>query len=596
MANSSIVLSNLDFDTLKNTFKSYLKSQDRFNDYDFDGANINVLLDILAYNTFHNSFYLNMVGNEMFLDSAQLRDSVVSHAKELNYVPQSFRSAQANVNISIQSTDTAKRSIVIPKGTSFTSRSLDKNFTFTVSDNIVISDYALTANQTILTFTGQNITLYEGYYVNDTYTYTYNNPTRLLISNKNVDISSVTVTVLEDSGAATIVYQRATSLFDLDKDSRVFFVQGAEGDSYEIVFGDGVTGRRPKNNSVVSIEYRVCNGELPNGCRTFVPDTTINGETNITVLTNSPAAGGTVYESVESIKYNAPRHFTSQERAITTEDYETLLKLNFPEINTVTAYGGEDLDPPQFGKVYVSVDLKEVDALPDIKRLEYYRFLKPRSPVSIDPVFVDPEYTYLGVASKVNYNLNVTSLSADDIKTIVGSSILLYAQNNLNNFNRTFRYSKLIQAIDASQISIISNETDITIIKVITPEVGKFLTFDVNYNIPLTVERQTTQRANQFSVYSSFINYKGIKSFIRDDGNGTLYVLSAATEAVIDTVGTVDYDKGFLQFSNFKIDSFFGSGLKFYAYPRDKDISTINNVILNIVEEDLSINVVPVRA
>jgi hypothetical protein len=593
MANSSIVLTNLDFDTIKSTFKSYLQSQDRFNDYDFDGSNINVLLDVLAYNTYHNAFYLNMVGNEMFLDSAQLRDSVVSHAKELNYVPQSFRSAQANVNINIVSTDTNKRSVVIPKGTTFTSRLLDKNYTFSVDENIIVSEYTLIDNT--ISFTGKNITLFEGYYVNDTYTYTYGTPSKLIISNKNVDISSLSVTVVEDSGASTLVYKRATSMFDLTKDSLVFFVQGAESDSYEIVFGDGVTGRRPKNNSIISIEYRISNGELPNGCNRFVPDSTIQGETNINVTTNSAAAGGNVYETTESIKYNAPRHFTSQERAITTEDYETLLKINFPEINTVTAYGGEDLDPPQFGKVYVSVDLKEVDALPDIKKLEYYRFLKPRSPVSIDPVFVDPEYTYLGVTSKVNYNVNITALTADDIKTIAGSAILLYAENTLNNFNRTFRYSKLIQAIDNSQVSVISNETDITVIKIATPEIGKFLTFDINYNIPLTVEQQSTQRTNQFSVYTSFIQYKGIKAFIRDNGNGSLNVLSAATEALIDTVGTIDYDKGLLQFSNFKIDSFFGAGIKFYAYPRNKDISTINNFILNIVEEDISITAVAIR-
>lgn len=593
MANSSIVLTNLDFDTIKSTFKSYLQSQDRFNDYDFDGSNINVLLDVLAYNTYHNAFYLNMVGNEMFLDSAQLRDSVVSHAKELNYVPQSFRSAQANVNVSIVSTDTTKRSIVIPKGTTFTSRLLDKNYTFSVDENIIISDFTLSG--TTVSFTGKNITLYEGYYVNDTYTYTYGTPSKLIISNKNVDISSLTATIVEDTGSTTLVYKRATSMFDLTKDSQVFFVQGAESDSYEIVFGDGVTGRRPKNNSIVSIEYRISNGELPNGCNKFVPDSTIQGETRIDVTTNSVAAGGNVYETTESIKYNAPRHFTTQERAITTEDYETLLKLNFPEINTVTAYGGEDLNPPQFGKVYVSVDLKEVDALPDIKRLEYYRFLKPRSPVSIDPVFVDPEYTYLGITSKVNYNVNITSLTADDIKTITGTAILLYAENTLNNFNRTFRYSKLIQAIDSSQVSVISNETDITIIKIATPEVGKFLTFDINYNIPLTVEQQSTQRSNQFSVYSSYIQYKGIKAFIRDNGDGLLNVLSAATEATIDTVGTIDYDTGLLQFSNFKIDSFFGAGIKFYAYPRNKDISTINNVILNIIEEDIAITAVAIR-
>jgi len=592
MANSSIILSNLDFDTLKNTFSSYLKSQDRFNDYDFDGANINVLLDLLAYNTFQNNFYLNMVGNEMFLDSAQLRDSVVSHAKELNYVPQSFKSSQAKVNITVTSTNTAKRSLVIPKGFSFSSRLINKNYTFTVPENIVISDYVLSDNKVV--FTGRDITLFEGYYVNDSYTYTYNNAQRLLITNKNVDISSLIVTVIEDAGATVTNYSRATSLFDLDSASKVFFVQGAENDSYEIVFGDGVSGTRPKNNSVIQIEYRLSNGQLPNGCNSFTPDGPIQGEVNVVVQTISPASGGTVSESIESIKYNAPRHFTTQERAITTEDYETLLKLNFPEVNTVTAYGGEDLDPPQFGKVYVSVDLKDVDALPDIKRQEYYRFLKPRSPVSIDPVFVNPEYTYLGVRSKVNYNLNVTSLSVDDIKTIVGAAIIQYALNNLNNFNRTFRYSKLIQAIDNSQVSIISNETDINVIKIIQPATSKFLTFDVKYNIPLAIEKPTLD-ATQFSVYSSFIVYKGIKSFIRDDGEGSLNVLSAASEAVIDTVGTIDYDTGLLQFSNFKIDSFAGPGIKFYAYPRNKDISTINNVILNIIEEDLNITVVSVR-
>jgi hypothetical protein len=533
-----------------------------------------------------------MVGNEMFLDSAQLRDTVVSHAKELNYTPQSFRSAQANVDVTITSSDLSKRSIVVPKGTTFTSRSLNRNFTFSVNENIVIDEYTVSSNTVV--FTGRNISLYEGYYVNDTFTYTYGTQSPLIISNKNVDISSINVTVIEDSGATTLVYQRAASLFDLDNNSRVFFVQGAETDSYEIVFGDGVSGRRPKNNSIVTVEYRICNGELPNGCNKFVPDTSIQNETNIVVTTNASAGGGTVYESIESIKYNAPRHFTTQERAITTEDYETLLKLNFPEINTVTAYGGEDLDPPQFGKVYVSVDLKEVDALPDIKRQEYYRFLKPRSPVSIDPVFVDPEYTYLGVASKVNYNLNVTSLAVDDIKTIVGAAVLQFALNTLNNFNRTFRYSKLIQAIDSSQVSIVSNETDISVIKVVLPVTGKFLTFDVFYNIPLAVEKPTLD-ATQFSVYSSPIIYKGIKALIRDNGEGSVNVISAASEAVIDTVGTIDYDMGLLQFSNFKIDDFTGAGIKFYAYPRNKDISTINNVILNIIEEDLSITVVPVR-
>lgn len=593
-ANSSIVLSSLDFDTIKNTFKSYLKTQDRFKDYDFEGSNMSVLLDILSYNTFHNAFYLNMVGSEMFLDSAQLRDSVVSHAKELNYVPRSFKSAQANVNVSIISNVTNKRSIVIPKGYTFTSRFGPRNFTFSTAENIIISEYTQNAGRTQLTFTGANIPIYEGYYVADNYTYSTIDPQRFIISNKNVDTSSITVNVMEDVGATTLVYNRAQSLFDINSTSQVFFVQGAENDSYEIVFGDGVNGRMPKNNSVITVEYRVSNGELPNGSSSFTPDATIDDESDITVITNQSASGGAISESLESIKYNAPRHFNTQERAITTEDYETLLKINFPEVNAVTAYGGENLDPPQFGKVYVAVDLNEVDSLPQVKIDQYYNFLKPRSPVSIDPVFVDPEYTYIQVKSTVNYNVNITRLSTEDIKTITKSAIINYAQTNLNNFNRIFRYSKLVQAVDTSQASIISNETDIKVIKVLVPETGTLLTFDVNFRIPLSITYGTDGKG--YSISSTVFNYKGNKAVLKDDGISSIQVISASTGQLIEAVGKIDYDTGLLQFSNFKIDSYIGAGIKIYASPKYKDLSTINNVILNIIEEDVEITAVAVRA
>jgi len=593
-ANSSIVLSSLDFDTIKNTFKSYLKTQDRFKDYDFDGSNMSVLLDILSYNTFHNAFYLNMVGSEMFLDSAQLRDSVVSHAKELNYVPRSFKSSQANVSVTVTSNVLNKRSIVIPKGYTFTSRFGPRNFTFSTAENIIISDYTQNAGRTQLTFIGANIPIYEGYYVADNYTYSSTDPQRFIISNKNVDTSSITVNIMEDVGATTLVYNRAQSLFDINSTSQVFFVQGAENDSYEIVFGDGVNGRMPKNNSVITIEYRVSNGELPNGCSTFTPDATIDDESAISITTNQSASGGAISESLESIKYNAPRHFNTQERAITTEDYETLLKINFPEVNAVTAYGGENLDPPQFGKVFVAVDLNEVDSLPKVKIDQYYNFLKPRSPVSIDPVFVDPEYTYIQVKSTVNYNVNITRLSTEDIKTITKSAIINYAQTNLNNFNRIFRYSKLVQAVDTSQASIISNETDIKIIKVFVPQTGTLLTFDVKFRIPLSITYGTDGKG--YSISSTVFNYKGNKAVLKDDGVSSIQVISASSGQFIEAVGKIDYDTGLLQFSNFKIDSYVGAGIKIYASPKYKDLSTINNVILNIIEEDVEITAVAVRA
>jgi len=589
-ANSSIVLSNIDFDTHKNTLKQYLRSQTRFQDYDFEGSNMNVLLDVLSYNTFHNMFYLNMVASEMFLDTAQIRDSVVSHAKELNYTPRSFKSAEANVNIVVTTSDTTKRTIPVARGTTFTSRYSNRNFTFTVNENTVISDYIINPNNTI-TFTGSNISLYEGYFINDTFTYTADTTQRFIITNRNVDISSIAVTVIEDVGATIQTYTRASSLFNIDSASKVFFVQPCENDSYEIVFGDGTTGRTPKDNSVISVEYRISNGQLPNGANVFRADTTIDNETNIVVTVNSPASLGSVSETIDEIKYNAPRHFTTQERAVTTEDYENLLKLNFTEVNAVSAYGGEDLNPPQFGKVFVAVDLKEVDGIPEIKKDEYYRFLKPRSPVSIDPVFVDPGYTYIGVTSTVKYNINVTKLSAQDIKTLVVSSITRYALDNLNNFNRVFRYSNVVEAIDNTQQAIISNETSIKVIKVITPTLGVDNIFTVDFQIPLDTTQSSARGG--YAITSSRFIYNGSRATLQDSGNGVLNIVSGSGAVIID-VGAVDYETGLVQISKFNVSQYDGAGIKIRAEPRNKDIQVVNNVILNIIDDDIDVNVLAV--
>ena len=590
-ANSSIILSNIDFDTHKNTLKQYLKSQTRFQDYDFEGSNMNVLLDVLSYNTYHNMFYLNMVASEMFLDTAQIRDSVVSHAKELNYTPRSFKSAEANVNITITSTDLAKRSIPIARGTTFTSRFNNKNFTFSIGESVVVTDYTINNSASTISFIGTDITLYEGYFVNDSFTFTSDKTERFILTNKNCDISSIAVTVIEDVGASVYTYSRATSLFNIDQNSKIFFAQPCENDSYEIVFGDGITGRAPKDNSVISVEYRISNGQLPNGCNTFKADSTIDGETNITITVNSAAAQGSVSESIDDIKYNAPRHFTTQERAVTTEDYENLLKLNFSEVNAVSAYGGEDLDPPQYGKVFVAVDLKEVDGIPEVKKDQYYRFLKPRSPVSIDPVFVNPAYTYIGLTSTIRYNINVTKLSSEDIKTLVSAAITKYAEANLNNFNKVFRYSNVVEAIDNAQTAIISNETNVKIIKIIAPTLGVSSTIDIDFQTALDTTQSTARGG--YSITSTRFIYKGERANLQDDGTGVVNIVSA-TGNIITNIGTVDYASGLVQLSNFIIDSFEGAGIKIKAEPRNKDISVINNVIINIVEDDIALSVLGV--
>lgn len=595
-SNSSIILTQLDFNEYKTALKTYLTEQDEFKDYDFDGSNLSVLLDVLAYNTYQNAFYLNMIGNEMFLDSARLRDSVISHAKELNYLPRSFTSAIAKIRLTVTPTDANKNSIVIPKGTSFISRVDDFSYTFNTNENLVIT------NKVNGSFVSDTITIYEGNYLSDTSVINYSNPLIYKISNRNVDISSVSVTIIEDNGSVNLEYARATSMFGHDENSKVFFLQPSTGDSYEVVFGDGVVGRKPKNNSIVIIEYRVSNGELPNGAFRFINASRIDNEANVAITTISAAADGAVAEDLNSIKFNAPRAFTTQERAVTAEDYQNLLKANYPEINAVTAYGGEDATPPQYGRIFVSIDLTDVDGLPKIKEDEYKRFLRSRSSVAMEPVFISPDYTYLKVDSTVRYNINRTGLNPEDLRTYVIDAILNYASTNLNSFSKTFRYSKLVQAVDATDASIISNETDINLVKYLTPELGVPLNLTIDFKCPLTQEipllGDEHPMIDVHGVSSTPFTYTGIQNCVlEDNGDGVMRIVtpSGANHKKIVDVGTVDYDTGVVRLNNFNVQNYVGTSLKIYAEPRSRDITAIQNVILNIIESDVNITIEQIR-
>lgn len=624
MADSSIVLTQLDFDSYKDSLKTFLKAQDRFKDYDFDGSNLSVLLDLLAYNTYQNAFYMNMVSNEMFLDSAKLRDSVVSHAKELNYLPRSFRSSSATIQLIITSSDAAKRSIVVPKGTSFTSRVGDFTYNFSTTENVVITNRSPSGSNFV--YTSDNIRIYEGNYLSDTYNVNYNNPLVYKISNKRVDLESLLVTVFEDNGTTIQTYTRATSLFGHDANSKVFFLQPGLGDTYEVVFGDGVVGRKPKNNSVVVIEYRVCNGELPNGAFKFINTSRIDNEANIVIDTITAASDGAVAEDMNSIKYNAPRAFTTQERAVTSEDYENLLKANFPEINAVVAYGGEDAVPPQYGRIFLSIDLQNVDGLPKIKENEYKRFLRSRSSVAIEPLFVSPDYTYLYVKTNIKYNINRTGLNPEDIRTYVIDSILNYASTNLNNFGRTLRYSRFIKDIDAAEASIISNETEVELVKYLTPVLSTTVTGSTNQTSGslvslassgvitagqnVTIDFKNPLRndipgkgaehviGDIHIVSSSSFTYNGLANCrLEDDGDGIMRIVNTqgTQHRTILNIGTVDYDTGIVRISNFNITNYVGTSLKIYAKPRTLDITSSQNVILNILENDVDVTIEQIR-
>lgn len=591
MANNSLNLTELDFNSYKTSLKTYLQSQSQFNDYDFDGPNITVLLDILAYNTYYNSFYLNMIGNEMFLDSAKLRDSIISHAKELNYTPRSFRSSKAVVDISIDTGTQDAVSVIIPKGTTFTSRIGSNGFSFSTDKNIIATGLGvLTAN---------NTEIFEGVYVTETFSYSANN--RFILNNPTIDTNSITLLVIEDSGSNTLTYTKASSLFGHQSNSQIFFLQAASNERYEVIFGDDVIGRRPKENAVILADYRVTNGELPNGAFRFNADGSIGGYANVSVETVTAASGGAISESNESIKYNAPRHFTTQERAITTEDYENLLRINFPEINAVSAYGGEDADPPQYGKVFVAVDLEDVDGIPESKKIEYYNFLRPRTALSIDPIFIDPDFLYLAVTTTVKYNINITSLNIGDVESIVLDSITNFNNTYLDDFKTSFRYSKFVEAIDDSASSIISNETEVLAMRKYTPLLNRVQNFDVQFNFPIQKDYPELSRSHKSSyisaVFSSPFVYNNNIVMLEDDGNGIIRIVSRSdeTHSTVLNVGTVDYDSGIIFINNFKLDSYFGSGLKIYVRPRNKDITSSKNTILTISDEDISISVVQER-
>jgi len=587
-------LTTLDFDSIKGNLKNYLKEQTVFQDYDFEGSNINVLLDILSYNSYLNGFYLNMLGSEMFLDSAQLRDSVISHTKELNYLPRSFRSATANVNLSIYDGDAA--SVIIPRGTSFTGTSGNRNYTFVTGDNVVTKPGAA-AN----TFIAENINLYEGDYVSDSFVVNNDDSQRFILSNKTIDVTSLLVGVLEDNGGTLKSYTRSDSLFGLGSTSEVFFIQPADNDRYEIVFGDGIIGRKPKDRAIVTIQYRACNGELPNGIALFSADGKVGTSLITNVVVNEAAKGGTISESLDSIKFNAPRAFTTQERVVTSRDYETLLSNQFTEINDVSAYGGEEFVPPKFGKVIIAVDLKSTDELPPSRRAAFASFIKKRSPLAIDPIFVKPEYTYIKVDSKVRYNLNQTQLTVNDIQFIVKSSIQNYNASTLNGFNKTLRYSRLLASIDSSQISIVSNDTEILAVKTIVPVVKKPTNFTVDFGVKLKdniPKLPSVHGANETSIISSskFI-FSGHECFIEDDGGGILNIgtTSFGTHVALRNIGTVNYETGVLVINQFAPTELVDKSFNIFAKTFDLDVKSERRTILKIRPEDITVTVEQVR-
>ena len=611
-SNSSLDLVNLDFGTMKASLASYLKTQDQFKDYNFDGSAMNVLLDLLSYNTFKNAFYLNMIHSEGFLDSAQLKDSVYSHAKELNYLPRSARSSVANVSIQFTA-DNSGQPYVIRKGETFSAIVNQGAYSFSIATDQILTSASNTFSATF--------DIYEGIYVTDSYVINHSDTMqKFKITNQSVDTNSLVVLVYENGDTNGTTYKRATTLLDLNEKSEVYFIQASTGGGYEVLFGDGILGKVPNDGSVVVLDYRVTAGAVANGAKGFSPNFDPSGSGAITkamTVSVNPytpttnglySVSGADAESIESVRYHAPRHFQTQERAITAGDYSILLKSQFPEIGAIAVYGGEEANPPRYGKVFVSVDIKNVTGLPESKKLEYYSFLKSRSPLSIDPIFIEPEFSFIQVNSLVKYNINNTTRTAQNLQASIVLNVNEFADTYLNDFNAKLRYSKLVQSIDSVDTSIVSNETDLVLYKKLNPTIDKNQNFVINFNIPLQQTDYVNENMNAVgasvhkirvnrTITSTTFNFAGDKCIVEDDGVGIIRIVKTVGNYhyVIKNVGTVDYITGELRLNSFTVSSYDGSALKIYAKARDKDIIGSKNEVMSIESDEINVKIEAIR-
>ena len=596
MANSSLSVANLDFSDIKGNLKQYLQSQDLLKDYDFEGSNMNVMLDILSYNTYMQNFYLNMVAAEGFIDSAQLRDSVVSHAKTLNYLPGSHTASKAVIDFEILPANTPS-SITVPKYTAFSTQVDSNTYSFTTNERITVS--ADTDGRYLV----EDLEIFEGDIVYEYFTInSANTGQRFVLQNKEIDVNSLTVTVLTSATDTTnSIFTKSLTTIGLDGSSNVYFVVPAEDGKYELQFGDGVVGKKLINGNVVEAVYRKTAGDLPNGANSFTIGTADIAHDNTSITVTSTAKGGGIAESIDSIRVNAPRSITIQDRTVTVSDYKTLLLQNFNDIETLNVFGGEEATPPEFGKVIVSVDLKNADGIPDSRKKDIEDFLRLRSPLSVIPKVIDPEFLFVQVNSDVRYDPNRTSKSDLDIKTLVVDKIQEFANTNINKFDTTLRSSQLARSIDDADTSILNNDTFITLKKTINPDLGVANSFVLNFNNK--IQQEIPDAFNQYvdgsaPVQSTAFTFSNLTSCtLRDNGLGTLQIVRQANgdiQVVENNIGTVDYEEGVVSINTFEVSSFEGSAITVTTTPSNRTVKSNKNIILSYNQKPI-INIIQER-
>lgn len=608
---SDIKYTELDFGLIKTNLKTYLKSQDKFKDYNFDGSSMSILLDILSYNTGYNAFYLNMVANEMFLDSASMKENVVSRAKHLAYTPRSVASLRAKIDFQVTfQTDEAASQIP-------TNFALSKNQEFYT--NVNDSRYSFYPNSSVFfektesrTFVARNVELIEGKRLTHAYTVDTTLPIkqRYIIPNANVDTSTIRVSVKDSVSSTTnTTFLPNTDITLVKETSPVYFLQAYNADFYEITFGDNIIGKGVTTGNIISIEYIVSSGDGPVGASLFrtgsllpsLPQPSLSliaagAISTATVIL--PAYGYSDAESIDSIKLLAPRFYESQNRAVTKFDYETLILKDVPIAESVRVWGGEENIPPEYGKVFCAIKPKTGTALnEEDKSTIINTFIRPRNLVSLEVIVTEPDYVGITLNTTINYNANTTTLSADAVKTKVLSAIQTYKTDNLNGFDSDFRFSKFNSYIDSSDTSIVSNITEVGIKYKFIP----LLNSRNKINIQLNNQIDTGDYLNnKSSIRSSSFNLNNNTVYLSDDGLGKifLYYVSSDNKKIVvnDSVGVVNYETGLISIDNLLISSIPNNQnyINFYIKPKYNDIIALKNQMILIEDTDINVTVIDI--
>jgi hypothetical protein len=583
--NKRINVAELDFDQIKANFKTFLQNQEQFQDYNFEGSAMSILMDLLAYNTHYNGIYTNLAVNEMFLDSASKRSSVVSISKMLGYTPRSARCSRAVVNVTIAAPASFPEVVTLPAGQSF-STNVD-NITYTFYN---IEDVS-TKQDTNGRYIFSNLEIIEGSPLQ--FKYTVAPGGRYIISNPNVDISTLTVRVQENATSDLFTtYTLSDNITSVDSNSRIFFIKEIDDGLYELIFGDGIIGEELQNGNVITVNYFVSSLDAPNNATNF----SYNGITllgsNLSVTTINAATGGAEPEDVTSIKFNAPRMYSAQNRAVTPDDYKAIIYNLFAQAESVSVWGGEDNSPPVYGKTYICIKPKDATKLTATEKdILKNNILASRNIIAITPEIVDPEYFNVVVTTYVYYNPRETDKTPSQIETIVKNAILNYNDTELQRFDSVLRFSKLSKIIDESDEAITNNTTRITIRREFDP----IYNISSEYKLVLInpISREGNKLGDVFSSTGFFIPNSLFVHYLDDDGEGNvrLYYLNTNFDKIIvnPTIGTIDYNNGIIVVRNLTLTGLDGGRFEFLVKPDSYDVVSALNQIVQISPAELTV-------